>query len=133
MKSSTADHARDIWEELRNGIFTEQHLILVVAERLKYISVRDSTYFDLRNTATGKVLEVIEYICTPNLEIGKMNEFVLSQSIPVQSFLLDRFLYVDEYLNRLDKKEFFLSDPESFLRWGLIDLWDSRPRIGEWI
>jgi hypothetical protein len=132
MKQTTADHAREIWEDLRNGIFTELHLVLVLRERLKYLAERDKTYFDLRDTSTSKILEVIEYLCTPNLEIGKMSEFVLAQPMTLQSFLLDRFLYVDEYFSRLGTSEFWLADPDSFLRWGLIDIWNSRLRSGEW-
>lgn len=132
MEQTTADHAREIWDDLRNGIFTEVHLALVIQERLRYLAEQDSTYFELRDTSTGKTLEIIEYICTPSLEIGKMSEYVLAQSMILQSFLLDRFLYVDEHLSTLGSKEFQLADPDSFLRYGLIDIWDSRQRTGEW-
>ncbi len=134
MKSSTAGHARQIWDDIRNGIFSVEMLAMINLEKLRYLATRDKTYIDMRNSSSAEVLKLIEKLqSVPDLVVPEMSAIVQEMPLSVQSFLFDRFLYVDEYLEKLGQTEFFFEEgPHEFLRWGLMDIWDSRERVGDW-
>lgn len=132
-KSITGTRARLIMEDLRTKIFAEALYTFVIRDRLRYLAARDRTYFESREIDEKNVRELVEYMCTINLDVPAMREVVRLQPTNMQSFLLDRFIYADEFLSKYPNQEFFVKTMGDFLRWGLIDIWNSRVRVGEWM
>ncbi len=100
-------------------------VIRILQEQAKYLKEPIST--DLRNTSAAKVLELIDSLCVPDLTTDDLRHLVERAPITLQAFLHERFLYIDDYLARQGEREFFYEDKSGdFLRFGLVDLWDSR-------
>jgi hypothetical protein len=132
MISSTADIARETLQDIQLHVFTAQMLASIIGEKAKYLT--EKTYVDMRNTSTAKVIEAINgLIGVPNLLTSEMTQCLQGFSVNVQSFVLDRFLYADDYLSKLGTVEIFLEDQSrDFLRQCLIDFWDSRDQRAQW-
>jgi hypothetical protein len=134
LTSVTGYQGQQIWAIFRHGIFTNDAMLSVRKFKQQYINELDSTYYDLRNTANAKVIEVVEQLSALGIDkLQEMRSLVQSQPIPVRAFLVDRFSYVDEYLNKFGQK--FLPEVHSedqLLRYGLVDLWNNRIREKHW-
>jgi hypothetical protein len=133
MISSTGEKAQWLLRRLRMDIFTPSLMGNVIAEKAIYL-MDGNTYIDMRNTSTAKVDELINRIANvPNRTTANMKWCVLESSVNIQSFLFDRFLYADQYLERVGSKEIFLEENTmDFLRQCLLDFWEDRERSGAW-
>jgi hypothetical protein len=133
MISSTGEKAQWLLRRLRMDIFTPSLMGNVIAEKAIYL-MDGNTYIAMRNTSTVKVDELINRIASvPNRTTANMKWCVLESPVNIQSFLFDRFLYADQYLERVGSKEIFLEENTmDFLRQCLLDFWEDRERSGAW-
>ena len=134
MTARTGNDAKIIWGQIFLSVFSDGMSMKIASERATYLKQGDHAYFDLRKEAAGKTLETINYLVAyPSLTWENWRDHVRSLPLIEQSFLLDRFRYVDEYLGNVGTREFVDKEKvEDFLRWGLIDMWEARPREKEW-
>ena len=134
MTARTGNDAKMIWDRVFQSVFSDAMSMKIAAEKAIYLKQGDHTYIDLRNEAAGITLGTINYlIAYPSLTWENWRDHVRSLPLIQQGFLLDRFRYVDEYLSKVRTREFLYEDKiEDFLRWGLIDMWNARPRENEW-
>jgi hypothetical protein len=125
---------RQILLNFRDAIFQKDTLLETNAFKLNYLQTNDKTYYDLRNTANAKVIELVENLCSLGIEkLDKLHSLVQSQPISIRAFLADRFSHAEECLYKLGSK--FLSGVHSedqCLHYGLVDLWNTRIRNGHW-
>jgi hypothetical protein len=131
--ANTGEFAQRIWDQILRSVFSDDMVIRIAADKLAHLEQGDSTYNDLRNTATARTVETINYLIdTPGLTWADWQDHVRSLPPLQQGFLLDRFNFVKKYLAKMKSHEFFpVGEVNEFLRWGLIQMWDARSRETE--
>jgi hypothetical protein len=134
MAALTGKDAKRIWHQMSKSVFSDEMSIKIAEVKFTHLQQGDNTYFDLRNTATAKTLESIDYLIhAPGLTWDNRQDYVRSLRVIQQSFLYDRFCFVDDYLSKVGTREFFtIAKPEDFLIWGLLNVWELRLREEEW-
>lgn len=123
-ESKKASNLLEDWKKYEPVLFPNwfQHSAILQTATIR----EQDQYMAKREKAEKRVLQLIQDLSELN-DVNERSRMLRSYPPQIQSFVFQRFQYVQEWLERSGETEVFY-DPQTrpMLLWGLVDRWNER-------